>query len=307
MEQTIVNARTNLVIPQAYAALGATSGFNPPKANESVMVVLGLAGAGKSTFAASIPDSLHISFQEHGASSILGGRAPHIVIKGYEEYQKLKRQLLEDARKKTSPFQSITIDTVDEWFENCFCDKIIADFNSKQAGRNARHIGEAGAEGRGYSDAAALLKAEIKDLEEAGYGLLLTGHLIEKTITVQGEKRTVQRTLLPDSAFRVLKVLAYIKAQIQTVTITTEKKMINGKVATITLNPSTYKRSCQLAVISEDSGSEVKKRLPHLKTLIDLPPQDGWSAFEKEYNDAIVKGKEEEATLDTIRSNTIIS
>lgn len=291
MEQTITDANSGRVIPSAYANLGVTFGFNPPAAEKIIMLVLGLSGAGKTTFVSSIPSGIVLSFQEHGASSIIGGKAPRVYLPHFTEYANIRNRLITDGKAGTSPFACIIIDTVDEWYD-LLCEKVVKDWNERY-NKNAVHIGEVGSEGKGYGDAAALMKLEIKALEAAGYGVIMTGHYQEKTISVGDERRTVLRPILVESAFKVVKTLTYIKAAVQTQVITQGIKILpGGKQLKVTLPEAEYKRIRQLVVVSDDSSAEIKKRLPHLQDIIELPMVGGWDAFKDAYNNAVELGKQ---------------
>ena len=78
--QVLIDPATNKALPAAYANMGVVRGFDPPAADQMVMMILALSGAGKTTFVSSIPNSLTISFSPDGASAIIDPRAHRVYV-----------------------------------------------------------------------------------------------------------------------------------------------------------------------------------------------------------------------------------
>jgi len=282
-------------LPSIYKELGVKREFKPPDLSSTLIMIQSFSGSGKTTLCASIPDALVLSFQKGAAKSVIAPRAYVVELSSWDQYDSLRTQLVTDARSGKMPFKQICIDTVDEWY-SVIAEKIIDRWN-KQYKKAATSINEVGKEGKGFGDAAVLLRDEVSLLMSAGYGVVATMHLMEKNIHIGDRTETVVRPFLTQSAYKMLIPLAYLKAQIGRVPITTEtisrELNINGQVEIKTFEvpvpPDRQKFEYRLAILSNDTDDEIKARLPDLPPYIVLPRHDSWTAIESVWDGARAK------------------
>jgi len=299
--QVLTSATTGFEVPSIpadYAAMGAAYGFEPPDPSRLTMLLTGFSGVGKTTFVSSIPKGLVVSFQPDGAGSVIAARAAHIFIKDWAAWDKLRTRLTADGAKPDRPFDTIIIDTSDEWF-GPLSDRIIAIWNER-AKTPARTIGEVGQKGKGFAEVGVLMMNELRAIQSAGYGWIVTGHLAEKTIDITGpdgkpQMTTKIRPVLTPSCFQHLVRGAFIKAQILPFTQTTrsvKKKLADDReIETPVSIPQTERiKEYRLTIRAGDSDTDIKARLPGLPQYINLPVVDGWAALTTEYLAAVARG-----------------
>lgn len=296
-QQVLTNAATGAVVPSIpsdYAALGAAYGFQPPEPSRLTMLLTGFSGVGKTTFVSSIPRALVVSFQPDGAGSVIAARAAHIHIKDWASWDRLRAKLVKDAANPTRPFDTIVIDTGDEWF-GPLSDRIIALWNER-AKTPANSIGDVGQKGKGFAEVGVLMTNELRAIQSAGYGWVVTGHLAEKTVDINGVSTTKIRPVLTPSCFQHLVRGAFIKAQIIPFTQTTrrvERQLEDGRriESTISIPESERVREYRLTIRAGDSDTDIKARLPGLPQYISLPSVGGWDEFSAKYAAAVERGR----------------
>jgi len=262
------------------------------------MLLLGFSGSGKTTFVSSIPRALLLSFQDNGASSIIGPRADRLFVPDWQTYEKVANQLRSDARAGKRLWDTIVFDTVDEWY-NILAERVVQIWNNRY-NKKAESINEVGKEGRGFSDAASLLERELDSLKSVGYSWHLTGHLTEKRINKGDEPTTVVRPVLTNSAFKVVIRKAYLKCEVTPFYVRKADKVLtlpNGveKTVKVDLNPSDWRTEFYLTIHSADAlaEEESKVRLPHLPDKILLPPHGAWDVFCQCWDEAVAKCRDD--------------
>lgn len=302
-EQVLLNPATGamLEVPKDYASYGVECSFAPPDPKTVCMMVLAFSGGGKTTLCSSIPGGIILSFQKNAASCVMAPKAARCVVDSWDKYFNLANKLVADRKAGRCPFQTICIDTGDEWFDVC-AEKVIKDYNDVYK-RNVANIGDVGAEGKGYGETANLMYDEIKRLQFAGFGVIITLHLMEKTITRDKEKLTVVRPVLSPSAYKSLQQLTRVKAQLVSVTQTTQivRKTIPGTDRTIettlSLPPDKWTSEYRLMLKSQATDDEIKATLPNLPPYITVGLHDGWANLEAAWSQAVAKGQAEHDRL----------
>ena len=295
-EQTLTNATTGQVVESRFAALGVKHGFDPLTPERASIVVLGWSGDGKTTWVSSIPRCLIIEFSD-SAGSVVGAKAHRIRVLTWAEYDALRTLLLTSKKDGSCPYDTIAIDTGDEWFD-ILAEKVISDYNKIGKHADAHNIGDVGQNGAGYGDVGDLMEKELRGLQAGGFGWVFTGHLREKDVEVEmgGVKKTstVIRPVLTQSSARHVVRMAYIKAQIIDVPVLVDMRPnAAGKLIPI----PTDRMEKFLRVTTTQADEEIKKKLHHLPDRIPFPRLGAWDIFTAEWTKAVARGQAEEASL----------
>ena len=181
-----------------YGTSGAAAGLNPKTA---VWLVCGFSTAGKSYLTQSIPDALVLNFdgneivyQEEGTPTVRGVINPFRDGSGnllnsqgevipqnklnYDYFDRIRRQLLDDAKKGERPFNYVVIDTLKTAYE-MLCGDPSKPFQQSKDGR------------RGYEETNRIVDDFVASLSYAGYGVVLLVHLKYRK-TKDNEGNTVE-------------------------------------------------------------------------------------------------------------------
>jgi hypothetical protein len=287
-QNAIVDATPNTVptIPDDWAKLGLSFGYDPRLAEQLRLWIIGPSGEGKSTFNMSTPDNISLDF-DGSAESIPGARACRVHVEDYEHYMAVTTKLIEDAKKGNRKFKRFSIDTVDEWVGMII--------NQLQTEKGVEDITNFGSEGHGWSLIRNRCWSRLRDLEQAGYVWSLIGHMTTKNETdpVNQKERTVLReAVFPSFAKKIttkcdFKLTVYCLPKM--VKLTT-KKEINGRPVDI---PAGTKEVLQYFADSQTTlRKEGKSRaVPSMSRKIEIPLIGGWDVFAAEYNKAIEEAK----------------
>ena len=90
--------------------LGVTSGMDLPPAHRLKCYVMSLPGMGKTWFGASIPDALHIDFEDQ-AKFVPAPRANRVVITSGKQLDELVEKLIDTAAD--NPWSHVIWDTIE--------------------------------------------------------------------------------------------------------------------------------------------------------------------------------------------------
>jgi hypothetical protein len=299
MEQ-IFDALTDTKMPSAWTRLGAEAGFQDVPLHKRCILVLALTGYGKTTFTQSIPGCLTLTFQPDSAGSIVGSRAARVYIDSIEKYEKVRDQLKKEADSGKPTFRQVAIDTADEFFW-ILGDKVIERWN-RRTQSPVYALGDVGRNGKGFGEAAVLLHDEVRDFNRMGYGVVLTGHLDEKTVDFGGEKRTVMRASMTPKAYqevrKVISVLGKIALHVRTSELQ-EIQLPGGKTKTqqVNLPESQWIRERRLLLQAVEDGDELKARMPTMPPYLVLPKQNGWATLQEAWDKATTQAQEEDQAL----------
>jgi len=298
--QELMDAATGQVlgkptIPSDYAAMGVSYGFSPPPPAALTMVITGLSGVGKTTFVSSIPKALVVSFRPHGAKGVIGARAANVYLRSWADWDRLRTKLIADGPNPSRPYDTVVFDTSDEWF-NPLAEKIIADWNER-ASKPVTSIGDVGQKGKGFSEVGALLMQELRAIQTAGYGWIATGHLIEKSLEINGMMTTKLRVVLAPSCYGQLVQAAFIKAQIIPFMETTKqvtRKLPDGRSVkrTVAIPEAERVFEYRLTIRAGDADFDAKTNLPDLPPYVAVPVRNGWDAFATAYQAAVERGQQ---------------
>lgn len=300
-------------IAEAFRSLGVTTGFNPKTLYEVGTIMLAWSGAGKTTFASSIPESLLLYFTPGKADAIVAPKAHRLFVPDYDTYRGAINTLLSTKAAGKCPYRLVTFDPGDEWF-NVVAQGVLDEFNdrfekpvSEGKMRRAEAIGDIGSKGKGYGQVADIMERDILNLQSAGFGWLVTGHLKEKTITVPAPdgkpmETTVVRPVLTDSAFQRLVRLAFLQLRVDVRTTTTGTKtvMIDGKPVEVKgAKLAEPIREHYLLLKTHQAGSrdEVKAYLPQLPDRLAFPRHGAWGVLSQANDEAVAAASAENESL----------
>jgi len=264
-------------LPDIYTKLGAYTGFHTRPADHLRIFLAAESGMGKTTFAASIPNSLILDF-EQGADFVTSNTNFRIGIQDMEHYTKIKEQLLRDGEQKKRPVSRIIFDTVDEMVAFYAADI------TREKGIEA--IEEYGQKGAGWS---LLRRRVIHDLDSfwmAGYSWMVLGHLQETVKTNPHTKRdeTVLRTVLsPKMGAAIMRKVDYLLTIVRYAEDKTEMKTSQLKDGRTITQPIHTRRIVHKLMASQTPELPGKARLKLTPLELELPQKGGWELFKTAY------------------------
>lgn len=307
--ETGQTSQTNVVVPttpaeiplpKAYVELGLTTGYNPCPIEKARLYVTGLSGEGKSTFVASIPNSMTIDY-ERGVTGIPGRRGAYFNIfeaarrskrTAYEVHRAIIDRLIEDARAGAPPCERIIFDTQDGWVEL----ETVNFLKEKSSGiKTYEDIGQYGERGAGHSLVQGRCRRILSSLESAGYTWAVVGHLTYVLETdADGKQQTNIRPILskgyvgPIVRKSDLHITINSSSRKEKVDMTVKGRVIKGGQEKVVTRYRLYTRP------TEAKRMEGKQRgVPNLVGSMEIPMIDGWSVLKKAYNEAIDKSKKQ--------------
>jgi len=293
-ENVAVSVKPNGVpqelIPSDWAALGATRGYDPRKAHELRLWILGPSGEGKSTFASSIPQTLILDFED-GVRAIPGQRATRIHVPNYDKYRTVVDKLLAEARVGKFTWKRVIVDTVDGWVQ-------LMNINlSNELGID--DVTEM-ARGSGYSKLKKRCWADIAELEGAGYTWGCVGHITSKNVVnpVTKQESTVVSPLLYDSFASLIQMQADVQCMMWNI-VKEEPKMekmtLPGGQVKMIQKGTTHVSKYYMSISEGGAGQGTTKArgVPCLSGKIEVPIVDGWQEFARVYSDAVEKTRKE--------------
>jgi len=272
----------SVIIPTTYASLGAYTGFNPRTADQLRIFIVGLTGEGKSTFAASVPNSLVLDF-EKGDDLIPSKVNMRIPILNMEHYRKIYEQLIQDGEQKKHPVKRIIFDTGDEWIAH------YAAAISREKGVDA--IEEWGQKGAGWALLRRRMTHDLDALSMAGYSWMVIGHLQEKTITspkTQQETTVLREGLSPGMSMAIKRKADYLISilRVPTSVITKETIIVGGKTIVRDVRKT---RQIYKMIMAGELDIPGKGRIQFSSDEYELPKKGGWAVFKQAYDEAVAR------------------
>lgn len=286
------------VIPPDWASLGVVSGYNPPTPEKLRLLIDGPEGEGKSTFVASMPNNLILDF-EGGAGGIVGPKSKRVRITGFDHFMKIHEKLVADAKSTTPYFKRVSYDGADRWSEMWArqCAKEL----SERSKTDVMDIADYGSHGAGYRVLKNRAWRNIQEIEEAGYGWAIIGHITDETITDPTNPKkeiTVPRLALIKSLRTPLCQSCDFHATIysQTTEATSTYKALvdvgGGKfVETDMPGKSVFTTIYKFNCVSVGGKTGKARGVPDMETRFELPLIGGWDLFVQKYNQAVTKAK----------------
>lgn len=279
----------NTVIPDDWAALGATTGYDPKKAEDLRLFIVGPSGEGKTTFVNSIPDNLILDFDD-GANASPGSVATRIPVPHYERMMLVIDKLVADAKAGKRRFQRVTFDTIDE----------MVSLTQKQLEREKQveDITEFGSQGHGYNLILGRIWSKVRELEEAGYTWAFVGHLRTKTEVnpvTKKEETKLREATFPSVAKKILtrsdfKLTAYSLLDTKKIMA---KRNIPGR-GEIEVEVGKEDTTVYYIDTMTTAARDGKARgVPTLARKIQVPLCGGWSEFATQYDAAVEEARKQ--------------
>lgn len=287
-----------LKLPDIFRNLGVTRGFEPCPCDELRFMLEALPGQGKTQFIMSMPGVCVLDFDLAGENAIKQS-AHRVHIRTWDDFIGIKTALIEDRKSAKSTWQRVGFDTVDSFLR--LLDRHLTDeINERREGKSflLDTITEFGQGGAGYNKLAMAVLREVLDFQHAGYPWVMNCHMRERRHMV-GETQIVERRhKMPPTCMDVLLPLADLKARMyrsmDTENAPKVKKTValpdgSSKEVEVPDPKATLKTRYWLGVMpqtAEESDNDTKRRIPEMKTLIEIPLVNGYQAFKAEYEKA---------------------
>jgi hypothetical protein len=271
--------------PDVFKGLGATQDFLPKRSDDLRILLQGLSGHGKTTFACSSPRTVVVDF-DRAAECVAGGRAHRIAIPDFKTWMDTYKALLDDAKSGHPYFKRVVIDTADRWLdleEAALCKDLSTDKNLVET------IGDFGQKGAGYNKLYCRAMARLDSLFYVGYSWTVCCLLIEKEVTelVDGryQSRTVIRPAIYPGMLRSIEQQSdYMMTvlQLRTVEPIMGTKAVKQPDGTVKDYPIKTGEQQVIQSSLRCSGDSEKQRV-RLPSRIQLPITGGWDIFDAEY------------------------
>lgn len=285
----VVAAKPNTVptIPSDWAALGATTGYNPKLAEALCLYIVGPYNEGKTTFDSSIPNNIILDFEE-GADGIVGTNSIRIHIKDYAHLDAVIKKLKEDSENKKRHWNRVSFDSIEE-----FVDMMKHQLEDE---KGVEDIFDYGSQGHGYSLVLQRVWSKIMDLKQAGYTWAIVGHQKIRTETnpvTKKEETKLREAVIPSIANKI-KNRADFQLTVYCITksieLKTKKKLPDGRLIEIPAGTETRK-IYYVDCLTTNRGEGKSRGVPDMDTKFEVPLVGGWEAFRKRYNTAVEAAK----------------
>ena len=170
-----------------------------PKTASLVMMVYGMGGVGKTTFAASFPKPLLLDF-ENGAK-YFGERGIKVDVAVFKNW--LTAEEKKDLATVLDKYETIIVDPIGEAMEKLINDeKTVSGAKYRQNGGDLTMAG--------WGEVKKQMRNFIKFLRDSGKNVVLVAHVDEKTDGEQLVKRPLIATKLSDEIITMVDVVGYM-------------------------------------------------------------------------------------------------
>lgn len=290
-------------IPAAYQKWNLRPGFHPPEPHRLRFFMLGMPGKGKTTYAASMDNTIFID-PEDTVGFCEQMKATPFIPKNGTELQEFIDFLISEGRAGRHAFKHVVFDTAEKVLQ--FIVPHISEVYSKKYNRKIDDIREFGEKGAGWGKVNGWFQDTLNDLYMAGYGWTCIGHQKEEVRNVRGEGGRMEEQIVYRSALNA-GILSAVSRDAQFIgnihrrtTPETRKKSVklpNGKEIETTETVSVTKYLLEMAVpenTDQPATALLKQRLEaYMPERIDITGYDGWDNFVAAYNAAIAQVTQE--------------
>lgn len=284
------------------------TGFAPTPLGRLKILLLGHPKTGKSNFAGQADHNLIVDFANETRGIVAPLRSTSLDLPSwarsnkqslYDAIEGVVAWLVENGPEKTG-IQRVTFDTGGKLYQ-AICAQVVAEYNKERQNRidkgevrAARSIGEVGAEGAGYYQAAMRVAACLDLLARSGYGWTFICHKKMERVAGTDEFRSV--VALPASMqtplFEDAELTVEVVRNISLVTPTVQQRLTlpTGKeVVRDVAGDPVSQIAVTLEITPTYSADPKGSRYANLPRALPIPLIGGWQAFEKAYAEANAK------------------
>jgi energy-coupling factor transporter ATP-binding protein EcfA2 len=288
---------TGAVIPKDLAGVdGLETGFCPPSANQSRLLITGSPGAGKSTLLNSNPKLLMIDV-ERGGKTVADPKAmrfsapattdPKVLDQAYLEFI---NRIVARRIKGATDIEMIGIDSMDEFvdiFLTAYCLRLGVDDPIQQASDRSGNI---------YTMARKDICMALDQIHRSGMGWAIVGHSVQKTLRINGQDTQVSGLAMSDSFrsvfHRKCEHFLYVEPGVELIPQPPIVKIVGGKRHEKPVPPEAkpvrFLKTAPGGIWKGVEANELKVRVP-LPSRVRLPQIGGFEAFSKAYYEAVAK------------------
>jgi len=277
-----------------WKSLGIRQGFNPPPPEELRLFVAGRAGTGKSTFLASRPHSLILSF-ESSYDFVTHPLAAGVAVPTFAKFLSIMGKLEADAKNAIRPFTNVAFDVIDQ-FVALVDTHLTGEINVERLKKGYPPIDtvmDFGSHGAGVKKLREAVWKYLIQLTVWGYTWTAATHIVDKTQTSStgAEYTSPQFSMFPTMAGMLVNQCDFClqitndRKQVISKQVVKEKK--GGVITTRSGAMSTTILTHYLTgKQSEVDGAKTRVMLPDR---VILPQAAGWEAFSSAYNAGIAE------------------
>lgn len=284
-----------IVVPSFLAKYRLAQGAEFPASARLRLYLQALPGAGKTTFASSIPNSIHID-PEDSARFVVGAKASRFVPRDGTELAALLDDLIARGAPACAPITHVSIDTIEKAVE------LLADHLTVKHNANFKNpvedIREFGKDGAGWGKINRVVVNYLQALYDAGFGWTVCGHLKEEVVDdPNSEKKLIQWRGLVNPGIRggIYRDAQYVM-RLRTMTAT-EKVVKESKALGKPLTSTQLVTKRVLELSTSPAGGTLTQMLKNrlgdnMPETIDVTGASGWDVFAAAYQGACASALE---------------
>lgn len=306
--QQLTSPMTGQKLNSPFLNIPLTRGYNPRPPERARILLQGLRKSGKSTFACTHAGCCVLDW-EGGCSAIptsrayiaalsevpSGGVVPPAMREWYtltpwERYERIKAALLADAKSDKPMFTTVALDTIDAMFD-VICERFCQE-------KSIESVSDYKLKGAGWFEVRSRLLREVDAFDAAGYGLILTSHLVERVLTDGENQRVKIQPSLTDSVrLALLKRVDQIMhcAAISTEEAQKQTRVVQGRRIEVEVGRIT-KVEVVLRTVPVGPDHERGCRVEIPDKLV-LTPERAWDAYADAYRQEVAR---RQAALSTV-------
>lgn len=278
---------TGIVVPSFLKRFGLENGPKLPPSWRLRLYGKGVVGGGKSSFAASIPHSLHIDLED-SACFVVNPKCSRFVPTTMKEIVDVVDALVAHPASENSDIRHVSFDPVESLVQLAI--PFLTDKHNLRVptDKQIEDIREYGTKGAGWNRINTFVVSLWERLYAAGYGWLVTGHeKIETLITPNNETRRQPVPMVNDGVKSRLIQSAQFSGRFYVETAYQKNVKVTAGGRTVIGTPiETTKYFLDLTPSDTDDiiSRTVKVRLaPHMTLKVDVTGENGWGALDEEY------------------------
>lgn len=255
------------------------------------MLLHGQVGCGKTTFVASIPNSLIFDF-ENKATSVRFKKPGRLIMfrETYLDYAKVIEELLVDARAGSLPFRTIVFDPVTT-LVNLVRTGLSIQYRQSGLLKGPRDIAAFGKDGAGWGDVNYVVADMFTKLHNAGYGWVATAHMLPVWRKTRDSTTLDWESVLNAGVLKFLYKDCEFSGSVKTETVFREVAQPNVTVGGKNIAVEPKRESAtdyQLDFGTRLRSLPLRKHIP-IPDRISIPEGRGWDKWSDVYSESVAK------------------